>query len=107
MPVNAPERFARTYSPRVPDDSYDSLGGGTIPDSIIRAPLEKPYEEIVVTHSLANGLLAQTLVPSGQQTRFNMLNSFASGAIQTSGIKVPLEYDNFQITTAMAGGTLQ
>lgn len=106
MPFSATERFARTYTPRIPDDSYDSLGGGVIPDSIIRAPFEKPFEEVVVSFSFSKGLLAQTLVPSGQQTRINIFNSFSSGTIQTSGIKAPSQRDSFQLTTAMAGGTL-
>jgi hypothetical protein len=106
MPRSATERFARTYTPRVPDDSYDSLGGADILNSIIRAPMERPFEQVVVSSSFASGVLVMTLVPSGQITRINISTSFTSGAIQTSGIPAPVQHDSFQLTTSMAGGTL-
>lgn len=107
MPISAPERFARTYTPRIPDDSYDSLGGGDVPDSLVSAPFQKPFERIVVTSSFTNGMIAQTLVPSGQTTRINITANFSSGALQTSAIKGPVQHDTITLTTAMAGGTLQ
>lgn len=106
MPISATERFSRTYSPRVPDDSYDSLGGGIIPDSIILAPVEKPYEQVRLTSGLVGGVLAMTLVPTGQIVRINLSTSYTSGALSTSGIGSGIQTSKIQLTAAMAGGTL-
>lgn len=106
MPRSATERFARTYTPRIPDDSYDCLGGADIPDSVIHAVMERPFEEVIVKSAFSTGLLIQTLVPVGQTTKIKMSVSFTSGAIQTSGLPAPTQHDSFQLTISMAGGTL-
>jgi hypothetical protein len=106
MPASATERFARTYTPRVPDDSYDSLGGVNILNSVIRAPMERPFEEVIVRASFSNGILVQTLVPVGQIAQVNLFTGFTSGTIQTSGIGEPVQYDSFAMTVSLAGGTL-
>jgi hypothetical protein len=106
MPASATERFARTYTPRVPDDSYDSLGGASILNSVVRAPMERPFEQVIVKSGFSTGLLVQTLVPVGQVAHVNFFTGFTSGTIQTSGISEPIQHDSFQMTVSMAGGTL-
>jgi hypothetical protein len=106
MPRSSTERFARTYTPRIPDDSYDCLGGTDILDSVIRAPMERPFEQVVVHSTFANGLLVHTLVLTGQTNKIKISTGFTSGAIQTSGIRAPVQHDSFQLTVSMAGGTL-
>jgi hypothetical protein len=106
MPASATERFARTYTPRVPDDSYDSLGGANLVNTIVRAPMERPFEEVILKASFSTGILVQTLVPVGQIAKVNLFTGFTSGTIQTSGIGEPVQYDSFAMTLSMAGGTL-
>ena len=107
MPFSATERFARTYTPRVPDDSYDSLGGADIPDSIIKQLPEYPFEYVYLTSGFSSGALAQTLVPSGQLTRINISTTYSSGYLQTQAIAASTQLDEVALTAAMAGGTLQ
>jgi hypothetical protein len=106
MPRSSTERFARTYTPRIPDDSYDCLGGADIPDSVIRAVMERPFEEVILKSAFSKGLLVQTLVPTGHTNKINMSTTFTKGAIQTSGIPAPVQHDSVQLTASMAGGTL-
>jgi hypothetical protein len=106
MPYSATERFARTYTPRIPDDSYDSLGGADIPDSVIKQNPERPFHYVYVTTGFQSGILAETLVPSGQATRINLSTLFTSGSLQTQAITAQTQLDKFAITGAMAGGTL-
>jgi hypothetical protein len=106
MPYSATERFARTYTPRIPDDSYDSLGGADIPDSVIKQNPERPFHYVYVATGFQSGVLAQTLVPSGQATRINLSTLFTSGYLQTQGITAQTQLDKFAINAALAGGTL-
>jgi len=107
MPYSVTERFAKTYTPRVPDDSYDALGGADIPDSIIKQLPERPFHYVYFTSHFSAGVLAETLVPSGQETRVNLSTMFSSGYLQTQAIAAQTQEDKFGLTTAMAGGTLQ
>jgi len=107
MPYSATERFARTYTPRVPDDSYDALGGADIPDSIIRQLPERPFHYVSFSSGFSSGVLAETLVPSGQYTRLNLSTLFSSGYLQTQAIAPPVQKDQFALSAAMAGGTIQ
>jgi hypothetical protein len=107
MPYSATERFSRTYTPRVPDDSYDSLGGADIPDSIIIQLPERPFQRIDFRAGFTTGILAQTIVPAGQRNRFNIAAMFTGGALQTQGVSTPVQADEFLIHAAMAGGTLK
>jgi hypothetical protein len=107
MPFSATERFARSYTPRVPDDSYDSLGGADIPDSIIRQLPEYPFHYVYLTSGFSSGVLGETLVPSGQLTRINISTTYTSGYLQTQAISPPAILDEVALTAAMAGGTLQ
>jgi hypothetical protein len=107
MPYSATERFARTYTPRIPDDSYDSLGGADIPDSIIKELPERPFHYVYITSGFTSGILAETLVPSGQETRVNLSTLFTSGYLQTQAIAAQAQEDKLALTSAMAGGTLQ
>lgn len=106
MPYSATERFARTYTPRVPDDSYDSLGGADIPDSVIKQLPERPFHYVYITSGFSSGVLAKTLVPSGQATRINLSALFTSGSLQTQALPAQTQVDKFTISAAMAGGTL-
>jgi len=106
MPYSATERFAKTYSPRVPDDSYDSLGGADIPDSIIKQLPERPFHYVYLTSTFQSGILAETLVPSGQEVRLNFSTLFTSGYLQTQAETTQPQEDKFALTAAMAGGTL-
>lgn len=106
MPYSATERFARTYTPRVPDDSYDSLGGTDIPDSIIEQMPERPFHYVSVSSGFQAGTLVQTIVPCGQLTQFNIAASFTSGQLTTQAIGAVTQLDKFAISAAMAGGTL-
>lgn len=106
MPFSATERFSRTYTPRIPDDSYDSLGGADIPDSIIVQLPERPFHYAKITTGFGGGVLTQTLVPCGQLSRFNMMTSFVGGELTTQAIAATAQLDKFGIIAAMAGGTL-
>jgi hypothetical protein len=106
VPYSATERFSRTYTPRVPDDSYDSLGGTAIPNSIVTQLPERPFEYALITTGFSAAVLAQTIVPSGQRSQFNISTTFTSGALTTQAETASTELDELGITTAMAGGTL-
>jgi hypothetical protein len=106
MPYSATERFSRTYTPRVPDDSYDSLGGADIPDSIVTSLPERPYQRMNFTAGFTSGVLAQTIVPAGQSSRVNISIALTGGALQTQAEAAPVQLDKFLLSTAMAGGTL-
>jgi hypothetical protein len=104
MPRSAVERFARTYSVRAPDDSYDSLGGVTITTLVI-APTQTDTS-LAVKGAFANGSLFNTFGRAGSSAGVRTALSFTSGLLRSAAIPAASQYDNAVLSATLAGGRL-
>lgn len=103
MPRSATERFARTYTPRVPDDSYDSLFGAL--DTLVPAPAQTDQQVIVAT-GFSSGGLGSTILFAGATAGVQVGANFVNGQLIETLIGAPIQHDSLVLSVTMAGGTL-
>jgi len=105
VPKSGTERFARTYTPRTPDDGYDSIGGLTI-TTLVKAPVATELKLNVKNHLSALQLFA-VIVRAGYTASMRLFTGFSGGALVSAGVPAPVQHDGLSVNATLAGGTLK